>query len=102
MRWRRSIRTGRRNPPDGNLQRQTAGPFVSSGEWRRRTLITEPLVNSCMPVPGYDPDDLESALREAIESRDDGFLTPDQRDRYEQGEQLQEILDADNINALLD
>ena len=55
-----------------------------------------------MPVPGYDPEDLESALREAIESRDDGFLTPDQRDRYEQGEQLQEILDADNINALLD
>jgi hypothetical protein len=55
-----------------------------------------------MPVPGYDPEDLESALRGAIESRDGGFLTPDQRDRYEQGEQLQEILDADNINALLD
>lgn len=55
-----------------------------------------------MPVPGYDPDDLESALREAIESRDDGFLTPEQREHYEQGEQLQEILDADDIDALLD
>lgn len=55
-----------------------------------------------MPVPGYDPDDLESVLQNAVESREQDVLTADQRERYEQGEQLQDILASEHIKALLD
>ncbi|WP_227353956.1 hypothetical protein [Haladaptatus salinisoli] len=54
-----------------------------------------------MPIPGYDEDDLDEMLEERLEERDDSFLTPSQRERYESGESLLDVLDEDDIHRLL-
>ncbi|WP_227374178.1 hypothetical protein [Haladaptatus halobius] len=56
-----------------------------------------------MPIPGYDEDDLDEMLEQRLEERnDDSFLTPRQRERYENGDSLLDILDEDDIHRLLD
>lgn len=56
-----------------------------------------------MPVPGYDPDDVDDKLEELLAERDaDEFLTPEEQRRYEDGERLGELLDEEEIGRLLD
>ena len=56
-----------------------------------------------MPVPGYDPDDLDSELEDELS---DGEirerLTDDEYERYENGESLVGLLDEDERDELLD
>ncbi|EMA53186.1 MULTISPECIES: hypothetical protein [Halococcus] len=56
-----------------------------------------------MPVPGYDPDDLDSELEGKLtdeEIRD--RLSDDEYERYEEGESLVGLLDEDELDDLLD
>ncbi|WP_162833851.1 hypothetical protein [Haladaptatus cibarius] len=55
-----------------------------------------------MPVPGYDEDDLDEMLEERLEERDEQFLTASQREEYENGGSLLDILSEDDIHRLLD
>ncbi|GAA0229705.1 hypothetical protein ACFFQF_13425 [Haladaptatus pallidirubidus] len=54
-----------------------------------------------MPIPGYDEDDLDEMLEERLEERDEQFLTPSQREEYENGGSLLDILSEDDIHRLL-
>ncbi len=54
-----------------------------------------------MPIPGYDEDDLDEMLEERLEERDEQFLTPEQREAYENGGSLLDILSEDDIHRLL-
>ena len=56
-----------------------------------------------MPVPGYDPDDLDAELEGKLtdeEIRD--RLNDEEYDRYENGESLVGLLDEDELDELLD
>lgn len=55
-----------------------------------------------MPVPGYDPEDLERWLDGEIGDELDQYLTDDERRRYAQGDDLIDLLDAEDIERLLD
>ncbi|MFC6725214.1 hypothetical protein ACFQE1_12710 [Halobium palmae] len=56
-----------------------------------------------MPVPGYDPDDVDDKLEELLAERDaDEFLTEEERRRYESGERFGDLLDEEEIRRLLD
>lgn len=56
-----------------------------------------------MPVPGYDPDDLDDALERMLDERDvSEFLTDDELRQWEDGESLVELLDEGDIDRLLD
>ena len=55
-----------------------------------------------MPVPGYDPEDLDDELEARLtdgELRE--RLTDDEFRRYENGESLVELLDSEEIERLL-
>lgn len=55
-----------------------------------------------MPIPGYDPDDLDETLDERLAERDQSeYLTPEEQQRYEDGESLVDLLDTDEILELL-
>jgi hypothetical protein len=55
-----------------------------------------------MPVPGYDPADLDEEL-EATASEDElrARMTDEEFQRYENGEHLVELLDEADIDELL-
>lgn len=56
-----------------------------------------------MPVSGYDPDDLDEALEALIDERDAReFLSEEEWAAYGEGEDLVDLLDEDEIHALLD
>ncbi|MBC9987712.1 MULTISPECIES: hypothetical protein [unclassified Haloferax] len=56
-----------------------------------------------MVIPGYDPDDLDDRLEELLTERDLAeYLTPDERERYDSGESLVDLLSPDDIRDLLD
>jgi hypothetical protein len=55
-----------------------------------------------MPVPGYDPNDLDNELENALtdtELRE--RLTDEEFRRYEEGENLIDLLDEDDIDEVL-
>jgi hypothetical protein len=55
-----------------------------------------------MPIPGYDPDDLEQTLADLLaEHGHDDFLTEDEYERVTAGESLVDVLDSDDIERLL-
>ena len=55
-----------------------------------------------MPVSGYDPDDLDDKLVELMDGRDlSNWLSPEERREYEQGENLVDLLDDEEIHELL-
>ncbi len=55
-----------------------------------------------MPIPGYDPDDLDETLDERLAERDrSAYLSPEEQRRYEGGESLVDLLDTDQILDLL-
>lgn len=56
-----------------------------------------------MPVPGYDPDDLDEYLAERLEGRDlNEYLSEEERRRYEDGESLTDLLSDEDIRRLMD
>jgi hypothetical protein len=56
-----------------------------------------------MPVPGYDPEDLDAQL-EAAAGEDElrARMTDEEFRRYENGDHLIDLLDEDEIDELLD
>lgn len=55
-----------------------------------------------MPIPGYDPDDLDELLAERLEARGgEASLTPRQWREYENGASLIEVLNERDIERLL-
>jgi hypothetical protein len=55
-----------------------------------------------MPVPGYDPNDLDETLRTRLEASDPGeYLTPAERERYENGASPLDLLDGEDVERLL-
>lgn len=56
-----------------------------------------------MPVPGYDPDDVDDHLEGLLDDEDlDRYLTAEERRRYEDGESLSDLLDEEDIHRLLE
>lgn len=57
-----------------------------------------------MPVPGYDPDDVEDLLEQKLGETDArSHLSEEEWDSYERGdERLVDLLDEDQIDQLLD
>ncbi|MFC4356496.1 hypothetical protein ACFO0N_00870 [Halobium salinum] len=56
-----------------------------------------------MPIPGYDPDDVDDHLEGLLDGEDlDEYLSADERRRYEDGESLGDLLDEEDIRRLLD
>lgn len=54
-----------------------------------------------MPVPGYDPDDLDEFLAERLSGRDvEQYLSDEELQRYEEGESLVDLLDDEDIRRL--
>jgi hypothetical protein len=55
-----------------------------------------------MPVPGYDPEDLDGVLLERLGDREPAdVLTADELARYESGENLIDLLDDETVADLL-
>ncbi len=55
-----------------------------------------------MPIPGYDPDDLDELLAERLEALDgEASLTPRQWREYENGANLLDVLNDADIERLL-
>ena len=56
-----------------------------------------------MPVPGYDPDDLDEELSERTTEEDlDRLLTEEERRAYENGDEgLFDLLSEEDIEAIL-
>jgi hypothetical protein len=55
-----------------------------------------------MPVPGYDPEDLDGVLLERLGDREPAdVLTADELARYEAGEDLIDLLDDETVADLL-
>jgi hypothetical protein len=55
-----------------------------------------------MSIPGYDLDDLDDRLTELVERHGpEELLTEDELQRYEQGDSLLDLLDGEEINALI-
>lgn len=56
-----------------------------------------------MPVPGYDPDDVDDTLERMLEDHEiSEFLSDDELRQWEGGESLVDLLDEDDIDRLLD
>ena len=56
-----------------------------------------------MPVPGYDPEDLDAALEERMaELGTDAVLSEGQLQEYEEGASLVDVLSSEEITRLLD
>ncbi|KAB1185203.1 MULTISPECIES: hypothetical protein [Haloferax] len=56
-----------------------------------------------MVIPGYDPDDLDERLEELLSDHDLAeYLTPEERERYDEGANLIDLLSAEDIRDLLD
>lgn len=56
-----------------------------------------------MPIPGYDPDDLEETLATLLaEHGHSEFLTDGEHERVKAGESLVDVLDSEDIERLLD
>jgi len=56
-----------------------------------------------MTIPGYDPDDVESALEARLSGRELAtFLTEAEVGRYEAGADLVDLLDDEDIERLLE
>jgi hypothetical protein len=56
-----------------------------------------------MPVSGYDPDDVDDALERILEDREvSEFLTEAERQQWETGDSLVDLLDEDDIDRLLE
>jgi hypothetical protein len=55
-----------------------------------------------MPVGGYDPEDLDDTLSALMDDRDpSNWLTDEEIREWEQGENLVDLLDEDDIHELL-
>jgi hypothetical protein len=55
-----------------------------------------------MPVGGYDPEDLDDTLSALVDDRDpSNWLTDEEIREWEQGENLVDLLDEDDIHELL-
>ena len=55
-----------------------------------------------MAIPGYDPEDVEEAVRERLDDGDPGELLDDAEQRaYESGEDLLEALDTETLESLV-
>ncbi|WP_435334426.1 hypothetical protein [Haloarchaeobius sp. TZWWS8] len=55
-----------------------------------------------MPIPGYDIDDIEENLRQRIDDRKlRELLTEEEWKRHENGENLVDLLDDEDIHRLL-
>jgi hypothetical protein len=57
-----------------------------------------------MPVGGYDPEDLDETLSELIDAKGrepSNWLTAEELARWEDGESLVDLLDEEDIRALL-
>lgn len=55
-----------------------------------------------MPVPGYDPEDLDDELEQSLsETEIRERLTDEEFRQYEGGESLVELLDSEEIEKLL-
>ena len=67
------------------------------------TVYPDPERTPAMPVPGYDPDDLDAELEEKLsEAEIRERLSHEEYERYEDGESLVELLDEDDRDELLD
>ncbi|EJN60522.1 hypothetical protein [Halogranum rubrum] len=56
-----------------------------------------------MPIPGYDPDDLEETLARLLaEHGHSEFLTDAEHERVKAGESLVDVLDSADIERLLE
>jgi hypothetical protein len=55
-----------------------------------------------MSIPGYDLEDLDDKLIELMEQRDpEELLTTEELRRYERGDSLLDLLDGEEIDALI-
>ena len=55
-----------------------------------------------MAIPGYDPEDVEEAVRERLDDGDPGELLDEaERRAYEAGEDLLEALDSETLESLV-
>ncbi|WP_435360080.1 hypothetical protein [Haloarchaeobius sp. DFWS5] len=55
-----------------------------------------------MPIPGYDLDDIEEHLRQRIDDKElRELLTEEEWKRHEEGEDLVDLLDEEDIERLL-
>lgn len=55
-----------------------------------------------MPIPGYDPEDVDEKLESLMAERDpSNWLTPAERREYEAGASLVDLLDEEDIRDLL-
>jgi hypothetical protein len=55
-----------------------------------------------MSIPGYDLEDLDDKLIELMEQRDpEELLTKEKRLRYERGDSLLDLLNSEEIDALI-
>lgn len=60
-----------------------------------------------MPIPGYDPDDIEQLIETTIDAEFDqeelsGRLSDEQFSRVESGERVVDVADDETIDALLE
>ena len=56
-----------------------------------------------MPVPGYDPEDLDDVLRSRLEARSAAdLLSAEELAAYESDQDLLEALDGETIAAILE
>ena len=60
-----------------------------------------------MPIPGYDPDDIEQLIETTIDAEFDqeelsGRLSDEQLSRVESGERVVDVADDETIDALLE
>ncbi|SFB67721.1 hypothetical protein SAMN05444422_10171 [Halobiforma haloterrestris] len=56
-----------------------------------------------MPVPGYDPEDIEDALETSLgETHLEEYLSESERETYRQGDaELVDLLEADEIREII-
>jgi len=75
------------------------------GPWYRGTQYKPaPLLGSGMPVPGYDPDDLDDALESLLDEAEiEASLETEDLTAYREGEaDLADLLDPEEMEAVLE
>jgi hypothetical protein len=55
-----------------------------------------------MPVPGYDPEDLDRLLLDRLDDEPERVLDAEQLRRYESGEDLVDVLSDEEIRDIVD
>jgi hypothetical protein len=55
-----------------------------------------------MPVPGYDPEDLDRLLLDRLDDDPERVLDAEQLRRYESGEDLVDVLSDEEIRDIVD